>query len=166
MVAFSAETGGRWDEATLRFLKRAAGRAAVRHPGLAALGGRGEAVAFSPPLLLYHLPGRSSRHLIIIIIIIIIISWVSRGMYAIWLWRGPTGPGTWDFELSGDFRSQLICPAPQVTVRPHGFAQRVLTTEFYGVGHGTTRTSPTTVGVPHTVLKRLPSRRASCDPSR
>ena len=46
LVAFSLETGGRWDEATLRFLKRAAGRAAVRHPGLAALGGQGEAVVY------------------------------------------------------------------------------------------------------------------------
>ena len=46
LVPFSVETGGRWDEGSLRFLKRAAGRAAVRHPGLAALGGQGAAVVF------------------------------------------------------------------------------------------------------------------------
>ena len=68
----------------------------------------------------------------IIIIIIITISWVSRGMYAIWSWRGPTGPGTWDFELSDDY-DRLIVSAPQVTVRSHGATQRSLTTELHGV---------------------------------
>ena len=42
-----AEAGGRWDEGTLRFLKRAAGRAAQRHPGLAALPGQGQSVVFA-----------------------------------------------------------------------------------------------------------------------
>ena len=47
LVAFSAEAGGRWDAATLHFLKRAAGRAAQRHPGLAALGGQGSAAVYN-----------------------------------------------------------------------------------------------------------------------
>ena len=47
LVAFSVEAGGRWHEGTLRFLKRAAGRAAERHPGLAALDGQGAAVVYS-----------------------------------------------------------------------------------------------------------------------
>lgn len=47
LVAFSAETGGRWDEPALRFLKRAAGRASERHPGLAALQGQGQGVVFA-----------------------------------------------------------------------------------------------------------------------
>ena len=41
------EAGGRWDKATLDFLRRAAGRASERHPGLAALGGQGSAAVFS-----------------------------------------------------------------------------------------------------------------------
>ena len=68
--------------------------------------------------------------IITIIIIIIIISWVSRGMYAIWSWRGPTGPGTWDFELSDDY-DRLIVSAPQVTVRSHDSTQRSLTTGLH-----------------------------------
>ena len=47
LVAFSVETGGRWDEPALSFLKRAAGRAAQRHPGLAALQGQGQSVVFA-----------------------------------------------------------------------------------------------------------------------
>ena len=56
---------------------------------------------------------------IIIIIIIIIISWVSRGMDAIWSWRGPTGLGTWDFRVARCLLDHYrICPDPQVTVWP------------------------------------------------
>ena len=47
LVPFSVEVGGRWDDSTLKFLKRAAGRAAVRHPGLAALGGQGAAAVYN-----------------------------------------------------------------------------------------------------------------------
>ena len=47
LVAFSVETGGRWDRSTLNFLKRAAGRVSERHPGLAALGGQGATVVYS-----------------------------------------------------------------------------------------------------------------------
>jgi hypothetical protein len=47
LVAFSVEAGGCWDEDALHFLKRAAGRASERHPGLAALGSQGAAVVFS-----------------------------------------------------------------------------------------------------------------------
>ena len=39
--------GGGGDKGALNFLKRAAGRASERHPGLAALGGQGAAVVFS-----------------------------------------------------------------------------------------------------------------------
>ena len=44
---FSVETGGRWAEDALSFLKRAAGRAAQRHPGLASLEGEGGSLIFS-----------------------------------------------------------------------------------------------------------------------
>ena len=47
LVAFSVEVGGRWDEAALNFLKRAAGRASERHPGLAVLGGQGAAAVYN-----------------------------------------------------------------------------------------------------------------------
>ena len=47
LVPFAAEVGGRWDTGALNFLRRAAGRAAQRHPGLAALGGRGADAVFS-----------------------------------------------------------------------------------------------------------------------
>ena len=47
LVAFSVEAGGRWDEAALAFLRRAAGRASERHPGLAAMGGEGAGAVFS-----------------------------------------------------------------------------------------------------------------------
>jgi len=47
LVAFSAEVGGRWDSSSLDFLRRAAGRASERHPGLAALGGQGAAAVYS-----------------------------------------------------------------------------------------------------------------------
>jgi hypothetical protein len=47
LVPFSVEAGGRWDGSSLHFLRRAAGRASERHPGLAALGGQGAAVVFS-----------------------------------------------------------------------------------------------------------------------
>ena len=47
LVPFSVEVGGRWDSSTLNFLRRAAGRASVRHPGLAALGGQGAAAVYS-----------------------------------------------------------------------------------------------------------------------
>ena len=47
LVAFSVEAGGRWDAGALRFLKRAAGRASERHPGLAALGSQGAAAVYS-----------------------------------------------------------------------------------------------------------------------
>ena len=47
LVVFSVETGGRWAEDALSFLKRAAGRAAQRHPGLASLEGEGGSVVFS-----------------------------------------------------------------------------------------------------------------------
>jgi hypothetical protein len=47
LVAFSVEAGGRWDGDALKFLKRAAGRASERHPGLAALGGQGAAAVYS-----------------------------------------------------------------------------------------------------------------------
>ena len=40
------EAGGRWDGRALKFLKRAAGRASERHPGLAALGGDGAAAVY------------------------------------------------------------------------------------------------------------------------
>ena len=46
LVAFSVEAGGRWDGRALKFLKRAAGRASERHPGLAALGGDGAAAVY------------------------------------------------------------------------------------------------------------------------
>ena len=46
-VAFAVETGGRWGEDALNFLKRAAGRAAQRHPGLASLEGEGSSAVFS-----------------------------------------------------------------------------------------------------------------------
>ena len=46
-MAFSVEAGGRWDGDALKFLKRAAGRASERHPGLAALGGHGAAAVYS-----------------------------------------------------------------------------------------------------------------------
>ena len=47
LVAFSVEAGGRWDGAALNFLRRAAGRASQRHPGLAALGGQGTGAVYS-----------------------------------------------------------------------------------------------------------------------
>ena len=47
LVAFSVEAGGRWDGGALKFLKRAAGRASERHPGLAALGDHGAAAVYS-----------------------------------------------------------------------------------------------------------------------
>ena len=47
LVAFSVETGGRWSEDALHFLKKAAGRAAQRHPGLASLEGEGSSAVFS-----------------------------------------------------------------------------------------------------------------------
>ena len=47
LVAFSVEAGGRWGGAALNFLRRAAGRASQRHPGLAALGGQGTGAVFS-----------------------------------------------------------------------------------------------------------------------
>ena len=47
LVAFSAEVGGRWDSSSLNFLRRAAGRASQRHPGLAALGGQGAEAVYS-----------------------------------------------------------------------------------------------------------------------
>ena len=47
LVAFSVEAGGRWSEGALNFLRRAAGRAAQRHPGLAELGGAGADAVFS-----------------------------------------------------------------------------------------------------------------------
>ena len=47
LVAFSVEAGGRWDGAALHFLRRAAGRASQRHPGLAALGGQGTGAVYS-----------------------------------------------------------------------------------------------------------------------
>ena len=46
LVAFSVEAGGRWGDEALTFLRRAAGRASERHPGLAALGGQGAAAVF------------------------------------------------------------------------------------------------------------------------
>ena len=45
-MAFSVEAGGRWDGDALKFLKRAAGRASERHPGLAALGGHGAGAVY------------------------------------------------------------------------------------------------------------------------
>ena len=47
LVAFSVEVGGRWDDGALHFLKRAADRAAERHPGLAAMGAQGAAVVYN-----------------------------------------------------------------------------------------------------------------------
>ena len=47
LVVFSVETGGRWGKDALTFLKRAAGRVAQRHPGLAGLEGEGGSVVFS-----------------------------------------------------------------------------------------------------------------------
>ena len=47
LVAFSVEAGGRWDDGVLHFLKRAADRAAERHPGLAAMGAQGAAVVYN-----------------------------------------------------------------------------------------------------------------------
>ena len=47
LVPFSVEAGGRWDKSALDFLRRAAGRASERHPGLAALGGQGAAAVFN-----------------------------------------------------------------------------------------------------------------------
>ena len=47
LVPFSVEAGGRWDSSSLNFLRRAAGRASERHPGLAALGGQGRAAVFN-----------------------------------------------------------------------------------------------------------------------
>ena len=47
LVAFSVEAGGRWDRAALNFLRRAAGRASERHPGLAELGGQGATAVYS-----------------------------------------------------------------------------------------------------------------------
>jgi hypothetical protein len=47
LVPFSVEAGGRWDEGALRFLRRAAGRAAQRHPGLAELGSQGVSAVLS-----------------------------------------------------------------------------------------------------------------------
>ena len=41
------ETGGRWDSGSLNFLRRAAGRASERHPGLAALKGQGAAAVLA-----------------------------------------------------------------------------------------------------------------------
>ena len=46
-MPFSVDAGGRWDGSSLNFLRRAAGRASERHPGLAALGGQGAAAVFS-----------------------------------------------------------------------------------------------------------------------
>ena len=46
-MAFSVEAGGRWDDGALHFLKRAADRAAQRHPGLAAMGAQGAAVVYN-----------------------------------------------------------------------------------------------------------------------
>ncbi len=46
-VPFSVEAGGRWDSSSLNFLRRAAGRASERHPGLAALGGQAAAAVFT-----------------------------------------------------------------------------------------------------------------------
>ena len=46
LVAFSVEAGGRWAEGALNFLRRAAGRASQRHPGLAELGGAGSGAVF------------------------------------------------------------------------------------------------------------------------
>ena len=46
LVAFSVEAGGRWAEGALQFLRRAAGRASQRHPGLAELGGAGSGAVF------------------------------------------------------------------------------------------------------------------------
>jgi hypothetical protein len=47
LVAFSVETGGRWDKDALDFLKKAAGRAAQRHPGLASLEEGGSSAVFA-----------------------------------------------------------------------------------------------------------------------
>ena len=47
LVPFSVEVGGRWARSTLDWLRRAAGRASGRHPGLAALGGQGAAAVYS-----------------------------------------------------------------------------------------------------------------------
>ena len=47
LVAFSVEVGGRWDDGALHFLKRAADRAAERHPGLAAMGAQGASVVYN-----------------------------------------------------------------------------------------------------------------------
>ena len=47
LVAFSVEAGGRWDCGSLNFLRRAAGRASERHPGLAALKGQGAAAVLA-----------------------------------------------------------------------------------------------------------------------
>ena len=47
LVAFSVEAGGRWDSGSLNFLRRAAGRASERHPGLAALKGQGAAAVLA-----------------------------------------------------------------------------------------------------------------------
>ena len=46
LVAFSVEAGGRWDNGSLNFLRRAAGRASEWHPRLAALRGQGTAAVF------------------------------------------------------------------------------------------------------------------------
>ena len=46
LVPFSVEAGGRWDAEAWNFLRRAAGRASERHPGLAALGGQGAAAVY------------------------------------------------------------------------------------------------------------------------
>ena len=47
LVAFSVEAGGRWADGALNFLRRAAGRASMRHPGVAELGGAGADAVFS-----------------------------------------------------------------------------------------------------------------------
>ena len=47
LIPFALEAGGRWDPDATHFLRRAAGRAAMRHPGLAALGGKGADAVFS-----------------------------------------------------------------------------------------------------------------------
>jgi hypothetical protein len=47
LIPFAVEAGGRWDKDATHFLWRAAGRAAQRHPGLAALGGKGVDAVFA-----------------------------------------------------------------------------------------------------------------------
>ena len=47
LVAFSVETGGRWGDDALDFLRKAAGRAAQRHPGLASLEEGGSSAVFT-----------------------------------------------------------------------------------------------------------------------